>query len=102
MSAVPGTPIQRPIEVSIPIPVSGVRSPGQRRNPYRAYRASLLSPQRVRELSRLRPWISLRDTAWMWLGIAAAWGLVFFYPTWWAVLVEAGARGGAGVVAGDR
>ncbi len=56
-----------------------------RRNPYRRYRSSLLTPQRVRELSKLRPWRSLRDTAWMWMGIVAAWALVFAYPTWWAV-----------------
>ena len=87
MSAIPGTPIRPPIEVGIPSPGSGVRPPSPRRNPYRSYRASLIPPQRIRELSTLRPWITLRDTAWMWAGIIAAWALVFFSPTWWAVLI---------------
>jgi fatty acid desaturase len=55
-----------------------------RRNPYRRYRSTLLSSQRVREFSRLRPWRSVRDTAWMWMGILLAWAVVFIFPTWWA------------------
>jgi fatty acid desaturase len=58
---------------------------------YRAYRAALLPPQRVRELSRLRPGRAVMDTAWMWAGIVLAWTLVAWRPTWWtaalAVLV---------------
>lgn len=60
--------------------------PRVRRNPYAAYR-KLLSPQRVRELSVLRPWISVRDTLWCWAWIVAAWLLVFFVPAWWTVLL---------------
>ncbi len=58
----------------------------QRRNPYIAYR-KLLPPQRIRELSTLRPWASVRDTIWCWACILAAWALVFLVPTWWAVLL---------------
>lgn len=58
----------------------------ERINPYADFRR-LLSPGRVRELSRLRPWRTVRDTAWCWMGIVAAWTLVAVYPAWWAVLV---------------
>lgn len=53
---------------------------------YRQYRG-LLSPQRVRELSELRPARAVRDIAWMWVGILAAWGLVAWHPAWWTVLI---------------
>ena len=85
MSAVGTTP--RALEVALPREPGAAPEVAARRNPYRVYRATLITPQRIRELSKLRPWITLRDTAWMWLGIAAAWGLVFFYPTWWSVLI---------------
>lgn len=60
-------------------------------NPYRAHR-SLLSPQRVRELSILRPVVSVRDTALCWLTILLAWALAawsFAHPQhlWWALPV---------------
>ncbi len=88
MSAIPTTHVpRRPIEVEIPAGAgssSSVEKP--RRNPYVAYR-KLLSPQRVKELSQLRPWISVRDTVWCWAWILAAWALVYFVPTWWSVLV---------------
>lgn len=74
-----------PIEVRIPAAERSA-SPPARRNPYIAYR-KLLSTQRVRELSALRPWIPVRDTLWCWAWIVAAWGLVFMYPTWWGVLL---------------
>src|ERR1051325_5193309 len=54
---------------------------------YRLYRSALLSPQRVRELSQLRPWRAALHTAWLWLLIVAAWTLVAWRPTWWAVLL---------------
>lgn len=44
------------------------------RNPYTKYR-KLLTPQRVRELSTLKPWRTMLDTAWCWLGIVAGWAL---------------------------
>lgn len=72
-----------PVQVKVPRPAA---PPPARRNPYIAYR-KLLTPQRVRELSTLRPWIPVRDTLWCWAWIAAAWALVFFVPTWWSVLL---------------
>lgn len=54
---------------------------------YRRYRASLLSHDRVRELSRLRPWRTVLDTLWMWAGIVGAWALVWWHPAWWTVLI---------------
>jgi len=54
---------------------------------YRRYRAALLTPERVRELSRLRPWRTVLDAAWMWTGIVAAWVLVWWHPAWWTVLI---------------
>lgn len=87
MSALPATSRPRtPIEVSVSPSTVQPAGAGTRRNPYVAYR-KLLPPQRVRELSRLRPWISVRDTLWCWAWIAAAWALVYFVPTWWAVLL---------------
>lgn len=52
--------------------------------PYRAHR-TLLSPARVRELSVLRPWRTLGDTAWCWALIVAAWACVAWRPEWWVV-----------------
>lgn len=54
---------------------------------YRIYRSALLSPQRVRQLSKLRPWRAVLDTAWMWAVIFLAWGLVAWKPAWWTVLI---------------
>jgi fatty acid desaturase len=54
---------------------------------YRVYRSALLSPQRVRELSRLRPGRAVLDTVWMWTGIILAWALVAWKPAWWTVLI---------------
>jgi fatty acid desaturase len=73
----------------IPIPQSPVRVipsglGGDRRNPYRPHR-QLIPPQRIRELSRLRPWISVRDTLWCWAWIIGAWAFVAAVPHWWAV-----------------
>lgn len=75
------------VEVEVK-PESGniASGPRTRINPYADFRR-LLPPQRVRELSKLRPWRTIRDTAWCWLGIVAAWTLVAVYPTWWAALI---------------
>src|SRR5687767_6655007 len=54
---------------------------------YQSYRAALLSPQRVKELSRLRPARVVFDTAWAWLMIVSAWALVAWKPEWWTVLI---------------
>src|SRR5688572_51988 len=54
---------------------------------YQVYRSTLLSSQRVRELSRLRPWRPMWDALRMWVIIVAAWVLVAWQPTWWTVLI---------------
>ena len=56
-------------------------------DPYRQHRKSLLSAERVRELSRLRPARAVADTLWCWAWIVAAWTLAATYPAWWTVLV---------------
>lgn len=57
-----------------------------RLNLYR-WRNQLLSPARVRELSRLRPLRVLWSTFYLWSMILAAFLIVAFWPTWWAVLL---------------
>jgi fatty acid desaturase len=52
---------------------------------YSRYRSQLLSQQRVRELSQLRPARAMRDIALCWLEILAAWIAVALYPQWWVV-----------------
>ena len=58
---------------------------------YEQYRRTLLSPNRVRELSRLKPWRAVIETFWYWSWIVAAWTCVAIWPRWWvaapAVLV---------------
>jgi len=56
-------------------------------NVYKIYRKQLLSPERVRELSQLRPGYAIRDTLFSWFIIVIMWLLVAFYPAWWAVLI---------------
>ena len=56
-------------------------------DPYQGYRRSLLSPQRVRELSELWPARAVLDTIWLWSGILAAFALVAYLPAWWSVLI---------------
>ena len=56
-------------------------------DPYQSFRKTLLSPQRVRELSKLRPVRAIADTLWLWFGILAAWTFVAIWPTWWAALL---------------
>jgi fatty acid desaturase len=58
-----------------------------KRDPYKAYRNQLLSPQRVKELSALRPHIIVLDTLLCWVCIFAAWTAVAIYPVWWLVLL---------------
>lgn len=52
---------------------------------YRKYRRSLLAPQRVRELSRLRPAIAVRDTLLCWAVIVACWVAVAIHPAAWVI-----------------
>jgi fatty acid desaturase len=56
-------------------------------DPYQAYRKALLSPQRVRELSELKPLRAVGDTLWLWLGIIASWTVVAAFPRWWVILL---------------
>jgi fatty acid desaturase len=56
-------------------------------DPYACYRKALLSPQRVRELSALRPARAVCDTIGLWAGIIAAWCLVALFPAWWSVAI---------------
>ncbi|HVK19327.1 MAG TPA: fatty acid desaturase [Fimbriiglobus sp.] len=56
-------------------------------SPYRSYRKDLLAKDQVRAFSTLRPAVAVRDAAWCWAGIVAAWTLVAYCPTWWAVLI---------------
>lgn len=64
-------------------------------DPYQPYRSTLLPPERVRALSRLRPAIVVRDVALCWTAILAAWAVAAAWPAWWV-------RGLAAVVVGTR
>jgi fatty acid desaturase/SAM-dependent methyltransferase len=57
------------------------------RTSYEPHRSSLLSPRRIRDLSRPRPWRAAIDSLACWVGILAAWILVAQWPRWWAVLL---------------
>ena len=54
---------------------------------YKIYRRQLLTPERVRELTELRPWVAVKDTLFSWFIIAVMWSLVALHPTWWMVLI---------------
>jgi fatty acid desaturase len=54
-------------------------------HPYVALRRSLLSPERVRNLSVLHPGRAVRDAAVAWLWIVLAWFVVARWPQWWTV-----------------
>ncbi len=56
-------------------------------DPYVTLRRALLTPQRVRELSRLRPLRVAFDAARCWGMILAAWVTVAFVHRWWVVLL---------------
>ncbi len=65
------------------------------RDPYRAFRQVLLSPDRVRELSQLRPGRVVLDTLKGWVVIVAGWALVAWRREWWAVALAIPAIGSA-------
>lgn len=48
-------------------------------------RRTLLDPQRVRELSKLRPAVAIRDAALCWATILTSWAVAAALDTWWAV-----------------
>ncbi len=56
-------------------------------NPYARYRYTLLSPTRIRELSKLKPGRAVADIVLCWTLILGAFGLVAVYPFWWTVLI---------------
>lgn len=58
-----------------------------RRDPYKDFRARLLSPDQVKRLSALRPWHVIIDTFLCWLVILGAWTAVALHTTWWMVLL---------------
>jgi fatty acid desaturase len=62
-------------------------SPLPKTGSYLPYRYSLLSPNRIRELSKLRPLRALVDVAMCWAWIAAGIGMVAIHPAWWTVLI---------------
>ena len=59
---------------------------GSQSGPYQRYRKTLLSPERVRELSTLRPRRVVLDAVGCWVLIVASWAMVAWKPTWWTVL----------------
>jgi fatty acid desaturase len=56
-------------------------------DPYAPYRDQLLSTERVRELSQLRPWRVVRDVVLCWLSILGAWTAVALWPRGWVVAI---------------
>jgi len=65
--------------------VASVTSTESAFNPYDPYRRALLAPQRIRELSTLRPSRAVLDALISWLQILLAWGAVALWPRWWVV-----------------
>jgi fatty acid desaturase len=53
---------------------------------YHYFRSNLLTPQRIRELSALRPARALRDIVFCWLVIVATWTVIAYRPVWWTIL----------------
>lgn len=58
-----------------------------RRDPYTRFRRTLLTPDEVRELSQLSPQRPIRDVAFLWLQILAAWWAISVWTQWWVVLL---------------
>jgi len=58
-------------------------------DPYARYRGTLLSPERVRALSRLRPGVAVRDATVAWACIIGAWTVAAHVTTWPVVLLAA-------------
>lgn len=90
--------VREPVRVEVPTAADGDRHvPGAspRRNPYMPWRSTLLTPQRVKELSKLRPGRVVFDTLMCWAVIGAAWAAVAVWgpgmrgwgAAWWVVLL---------------
>jgi len=58
-----------------------------RRDPYKEYRAQLLSAAELKEFSALRPARAVLDTIVCWATILAAWAIVARYPVWWVIVL---------------
>ena len=56
---------------------------------YHPYRSGLLAPERIRELSQLRPRIAVRDAALCWALMLAAWSIAAAFPVWYVLLPAA-------------
>ena len=54
---------------------------------YASFRRSLLTPQQVRDFSRLQPGRAALDTFITWTIIISCWVVVAIYPIWWVVLL---------------
>ncbi len=85
--------LQQPVRVEAPVRAA---KPGEaKRNPYMPWRSTLLTPQRVKELSRLRPERMVFDTLACWAFIVAAWAAVGVWGPgvrgwsggWWVVML---------------
>ncbi len=58
-------------------------------DPYHPYRSTLLTPERVRELSTLRPAVAVIDVVLCWAIIVGAWALAAWSGAWWMHLIAA-------------
>lgn len=58
-------------------------------DPYHPYRSTLLSPERVRALSQLRPWVAVRDAVFCWALILGAWTVAALDGRWWVLAIAA-------------
>jgi len=64
-----------------------LRVPAIQKASYLPYRRVLLSPARIKELSRLRPLRALTDLAICWAWILAGFCVVSIHPAWWTILL---------------
>lgn len=64
---------------------SAARSARSRRDPYQPFRSGTLAPERIRELSRLKPRKAMQDIAIAWIWIFAAWSAAAYLGSWWAI-----------------
>ncbi len=60
-----------------------------KRDPYLPYRRVLLPAERVRALSKRRPWRAVRDAAISWAFIVGAWVAAAAIGEWWAIALAA-------------
>lgn len=58
-------------------------------DPYHPYRSTLLTPERVRALSQLRPAVAVRDALLCWALIIGAWTVAALDGRWWVLALAA-------------